>query len=194
MSASAGDADSLTFSKVLSPSQSRQMVTNPMPADATRKLMADRRFLLGHPASDSYPFFLHAFGKRGPHRSGSLREARLRSAVVPAQALWRGQTLYSKQTGQGVARLLLRTQVQGLLAAPSPSIPGPALITPVLAPGLGAEGLWNPLRDQCLGVELLVWPEPQASLSCPPAGPDAWQGAPVLLWHMSVPGGQAPLL
>lgn len=118
---------------------------NPMPTDATRKLLADRRFPLGHPASHSYPFFLRAFGKRGPHTSGSLSEARLRSAVVRTQAMWRGQILYSKQTGQGVARLLLRTQMQGLVAEPSPSILDLTTITLVLAPGL-----WNSLRDQCL--------------------------------------------
>lgn len=46
---SVGNADSLTFSKVLFPRQSRQMVANPMPTDVTRMLMADRRYLLGHP-------------------------------------------------------------------------------------------------------------------------------------------------
>lgn len=139
MRTSVGNADSLPFSRVLSPSQSRQMVTNPMPTDVTGKLMADRRFLLGHLAPDSHPSFLHAFGKRDSHRSGSLCEARLRLAVVPAsrpvQAMWTGQNLYSKQSGQGEDRLLLRTQMQGLVTVCSSSILGPTVTTLVLAPG-----------------------------------------------------------
>lgn len=51
---------------------SRDMVTNLTPTDVTRKLMTDRRFQLGQPAPDSQPFLPHAFGKRGPHTSGSL--------------------------------------------------------------------------------------------------------------------------
>lgn len=41
----------------------RHMMTNPMFTDVIRKLMANRRFLLGLPAPDSHPFFLHALGK-----------------------------------------------------------------------------------------------------------------------------------
>lgn len=53
---------------------------------------------------------------------------------------------------------------------------GPNYKHPSTGPqGFVGEELYYSPRDQCMGVELLVWPEPQASLSCPHPGPDVWQ-------------------